>query len=77
MPPIHITAIVVTAFILAAHCFADAAGITLGRQVRYVVAPFVWLIYGLTFGRIDLRKCKSCKEREEFLDNLFGPKEGK
>ncbi len=79
MPPAYITAIVLTALILAAHCFADAAGITLGRQVRYVFAPFVWLLYGLTLGRLDFRKCAGCKEREAFLDNLFGPqnKEGK
>jgi len=72
MPTYPIIAIVTACVILAAHCFADAAGITLGRQVRYVFAPFVWLLYGVTIGRVDLRKCKACKSREEFLDNLFG-----
>ncbi len=72
MPSLTIIAIVSATVILSAHCFADAAGITLGRQVRYVFRPFVWLIYGLTLGRVDLRKCKACKEREAFLDSILG-----
>ena len=55
-----------------AHIACDVAGVPMGRQVRWLFKPAVWLIYGLTFGRVNLAVCKACREREKYLDNLFG-----
>ncbi len=66
-------AIIFAVFCLAAaHVVADVNGVPTGTQLRWLFKPAVWLLYGVTLGRADFRKCKACREREAYLNSLFG-----
>ncbi len=67
------SAIVLSVSILAvAHVCCDVYGMPLGTQLRYLFKPAVRAIYWLTFKRVDLGKCAGCKEREAYLNRMFG-----
>ena len=55
-----------------AHIMCDVNGVSMGKQLRWLFKPAVWFIYALTFGRVDLSQCKACREREAYLNKLFG-----
>ena len=60
-------------FLAIAHIVCDVNGVPMGKQVRWLFRPAVWLIFGATLGRIDLRHCKSCIAREARLNAMFNP----
>lgn len=65
-------ALIALVVLAVAHIACDVYGVPMGKQVRWLFAPFVWLIYGVTLRRVDFRKCAACKEREAYINKIFG-----
>ena len=66
-------ALIVSAAALAlAHIVCDVFGVPMGTQIKWLLKPFVWAIFAVTLGRVDFRKCRECREREAYLNKIFG-----
>jgi hypothetical protein len=47
--------------------------IRLGTTLHAILTPFVWVLWVLTFKRVDYRHCLACAERAKKLDALLNP----
>ena len=64
--------IILAAALGLAHLVCDSWGVAMGTQIKWLFKPFVWLLFIASFGRVDFRKCKECREREAYLNKIFG-----